>query len=181
MIPAGAETSAMFNLAWWLLAIETVFAAILVIRLRDIFKAALALVAFFLGVVGLFVLLNAEFLAAVQLLIYVGAISILLVFTILLTRDVQGGNTSSRFRGLAMVPVLFLVSVVIFVATTTDWPLLQEAALLPPVQEKVAEVFGNSAPWIGGLLVREFVLPFEAVSLLLVAALVGAIALAREP
>ena len=143
-------------------------------------------------VAGMFVLLRAEFLAAVQVLIYVGAISVLVIFAILMTRDVEEGSPSNRLRiPVAIVAALFL-AVAIFVAVDTDWVLLETAMsgetaegaggieLAPRTIDKVDEVFSNTVPWIARLLVNDFVLAFEVASVLLLAAIIGALALVRE-
>ncbi|MBI4234119.1 MAG: NADH-quinone oxidoreductase subunit J [Chloroflexi bacterium] len=180
MNPTGAEGSAVFTVVWWIVAAMSVIAALLVVQLRDLLKAALALVVAFLGVAALFVMLNAEFLAAAQVLIYAGAISILIIFAILLTRDVQRGNPSNRFRTPAWFLSALLLALMVFVIVATNWRLLRHAALTPQVQARAAEVYSNSTPWLGRLLVRDFVLPFEVASVLLLAALIGAIVLVRE-
>ena len=75
----GIAESGIFTAVWWVVAILTVMAALLVVLLQDLVKAAMALIGTFLGIAGLFVMLNAEFLAVVQVLVYAGAVSILLM------------------------------------------------------------------------------------------------------
>ena len=70
---AGIAESGVFTAVWWALAILTVACAVLVVRLQDLVKAAMALIGSFLGIAALFVMLNAEFLAIVQVLVYAGA------------------------------------------------------------------------------------------------------------
>jgi NADH-quinone oxidoreductase subunit J len=180
MSPSAAEGSLLFTMVWWAVAAGTAAAAVLVVHLRDLLRAALALVVAFLGVAGLFVMLNAEFLAAVQVLIYAGAISILIIFAVLLTRDVQQGNPSNRFQLPAFLLAGALVSLIVFVAVQTDWPLLGSASLPAEVQAEAEKVYANTAPWLGRLLTREFVLPFEAASVLLLAAILGALVMVLE-
>jgi NADH-quinone oxidoreductase subunit J len=86
----------VFDIVFWILAIITVAAALAVVFLRDVFRAALALILLFLLIAGIYVTLNADFLAVVQILVYVGAISILLLVGIMLTRDVHRGNPSAN-------------------------------------------------------------------------------------
>ena len=76
------------GLPFWILAIVTMVSGFMVVSLRNIFHCALALILCLSGVAGIFILLNAEFLAVAQILIYVGAVSILMVFAIMLTTDV---------------------------------------------------------------------------------------------
>ena len=92
-----------------------------VVLVRDVFRAALLLVLVFMTVAGLFVLMSAEFLAVVQLLIYVGAVAILIVFAIMLTREVQQGNLPNRLQLPAVVLPALLLAALIYVALDTDW------------------------------------------------------------
>jgi NADH-quinone oxidoreductase subunit J len=144
-------------------------------------------------VAGLFVLLRAEFLAVVQVLIYVGAISVLIVFAVLMTRDVEQGNPSNRLRIPAAVIALLLLASMSFVAVNTEWSLIDDLipgsdsaaaaggeVLAAGTVELVEDVFSNTIPKIGELLLRDFVLAFEVASVMLLAAMVGALALVRE-
>ena len=165
---------------FWLLAITSVVAAVGVVQLQDIFRAALMLVVAFLTVAGLFVLLSAEFLAVVQVLIYAGAISVLIIFAVLLTREVEKGNPSNRLRWPALVSSGLVVAVLIFAMVRTDWPLTEEFGLSKDSLAAVDGVFSTTPDWLAGLLLREWVLPFEVASVLLLAAILGAIVLVRE-
>ena len=155
-------------IGFWILASLAVISSAAVVLLRDIFRASLFLVLSFLSVAGIYIVLQADFLAVAQVLIYVGAISIQLIFAIMLTRDTQRGNPSNRLS----VPGAFLAGVVfsaIVVAIfTTDWPLSSEA---PP--ESTTELLAEA-------LFNKFVLPFEVASVLLLAAMIGAIVIARQ-
>jgi NADH-quinone oxidoreductase subunit J len=184
------------DVIFWVLAVGSVAAALGVVLLRDIFRAALLLVVVFLAVAGFFVMMNAEFLAVVQVLIYAGAVAVLIIFAIMLTREVQRGNLANRLTSPAAVlfPVLLLVALV-FVAVDTDWKLLSDQP--QELQERVEMVQANSIAGIpeeqraeiggpaersgiGELLISNFVLPFEIASVLLLAAIIGALVLVRE-
>ena len=175
----GTETSLFANVVFWLIGGTSILAAIAVVQMRDLFRAALFLILSFLAVAGLFVMLRAEFLAVAQVLIYVGAISVLMIFAILMTRDVGQGNLSNRLQLPSLVLAVLLLAAIVFVAVDTDWSLLDKAILAPETQDKVNEVYANTTPTIAGLLLKEFVLPFEVASLLLLAAVIGAIVLVR--
>ena len=155
-------------IGFWILASLAVISAAAVVLLKDLFRASLFLVLSFLSVAGIYIVLQADFLAVAQVLIYVGAISILLIFAIMLTRDTQRGNPSNRLS----VPGAFLAGVVfsaIIVAIfTTDWPLSSET---PP--DSTTELLAEA-------LFNKFVLPFEVASVLLLAAMIGAIVIARQ-
>lgn len=164
---------------FWVLAVTSVVAAVAVIWFQDIFRAALMLVVTFLAVAGLFVLLNAEFLAVVQVLIYAGAISILIIFAVFLTREVEKGNPSNQLRLPALLGSGLILAALVFVVVQTNWRLL-EHTLTRESLDKVEEVFAETPQWLAGLLLREWALPFEVVSVLLLAAILGALVLVRE-
>lgn len=155
-------------IAFWILAALAVVSSAAVVLLRDLFRAALFLVLSFLTVAGLYIILQADFLAVAQILIYVGAISVLLIFAIMLTRNTQRGNPSNQFfaPGLFLVGVIF--SAIIVAIFTTEWPASAEA---PP--EATTRLLADA-------LFNKFVLPFEVASVLLLAAMLGAIVIARE-
>ena len=180
------------DVIFWVLAVGTVAAALGVVLLKDIFRAALLLVSVFLGVAGTFAMMNAEFLAVVQVLIYAGAIAILIIFAIMLTREVQRGNLPNRLQPAAVVFPALLLAGLVFVAVDTDWNLLKDQD--PGLQAKVETVHTNTVGGIpdrvgmpeaersglGELLINDFALPFEAASVLLLAAVIGALVLVRE-
>ena len=176
----GTEASLFTDIIFWVIAASSVVAAIAVVQLKDLFRAALFLVVSFLSVAGIFVLMRAEFLAAVQVLIYVGAISVLIIFAILMTRDVEEGSPPHRLRLPVGVVAALFGAVAILVVVSTDWNLLDDATLEADAVDKIGEVFSNTIPWIAGLLLRDFVLAFEIASVLLLAAIIGALALVRE-
>ncbi len=167
------------ELVFWLLAAVSVASALAVIRLHDLFRAALMLVVTFFTVAGLLVLLNAEFLAVVQVLIYAGAISVLIIFAVLLTRDVEKGNVPNRLRVPALLVSGLIGTLLVFVALQKEWPLLKDV-LSAESLVKVEEVFTTTPQWLASLLLREWVIPFEVASVLLLAAILGAIVLVRE-
>ena len=184
MLGQGNESSLIVDIAFWTLAVSAIVSAVAVVQMRNLFRAALFLIVSFLAVAGLFVLLRAEFIAAVQVLIYVGAISVLIIFAILMTGEVERGSPAHSLR----IPVGILAAafgaLAIFVAVDTDWNVLdvamQSGKLSVAATQQVQLVFSNTIPWIGQLLVRDFVLAFEVASVVLLAAVIGALALIRE-
>ena len=159
-----------FQLAvFYVLAAFVVWAAGVVVFGRNIVRAAVALIFTFFGVAALYVLLDAEFLAAVQVLLYVGGITILLLFAIMLTSRISGGppviNDQVALSGIAAVGLL----VGLIYASVRGIPGVVNP---PPLPE--------TTPFLGRALLTTYALPFEAVSVLLLAAMVGAIILARK-
>lgn len=151
-----------------------IFGGVRVVTAQNVVRAALYLVLTLGATAGLFVLLLAEFVAAVQVLIYVGAVVVILLFGIMLTKAPIGltpdlDNESSRIWGL--VAGLVFLGVVAFV-------LWRHFASVPAL-ELSAPAAGASES-IGRSLLVDWVVPFEAVSMVLLAALIGALAMARK-
>ncbi len=186
------------DIAFWFLSVVAIGAALGVVLVKDLFRAALLLVLVFMAVAGFFVLLSAEFLAVVQLLIYAGAISILVIFAIMLTRDVQRGNLPNRLQIPAVLFSALLLSALVMVATDTGWNLISEedqtrveliqtGAVATVTEENLDESGFTTQPereaaknaGLADLLIGDFVLPFEAVSVLLLASVIGALVLVR--
>jgi NADH-quinone oxidoreductase subunit J len=154
---------------FYLLAAFTLWAAGVVVLGKNIVRAAVALIFSFCGVAALYVMLEADFLAAVQVLIYVGGITILLLFAIMLTSRISGGlrvvNDQVALSGIAALGLL----IGLVYAAVRGIPGLTGPPRLP-----------ETTPFLGRALLTTYALPFEAVSILLLGALVGAIILARK-
>ena len=157
-----------FHLAFWSLSAITIGGALMIIVSRNLIHAVVFLILSFIGVAGLFITLSADFLALVQILVYVGAIAVLMLFAILLTPRAGRDNEENSLRYPAMVLMGLVIAAGTFVALDTDWGPMREAAV------------GTQAKIIGESLINSYVLPFEIGAVMLTAALVGAIALARE-
>ena len=154
---------------FWLFAALTVGSAAVVVLSRTLIYSAFALLATFFGVAGLYVLLGADFLAATQLLVYVGGILVLLLFGVMLTQriydlDLRGG-TIQLASGVIVAAGLFVILTAI--ALKTEWP-AAERAPAPTTAE------------FGRLFLGDFLLPFEAASVLLLVALMGAAMIVRR-
>ncbi len=168
------------QLVFWGLAFVGVIAALLVIHLRDLFRAVLALTLFFLTIAGLLVLLHAEFLAAAQVLIYAGAIAILIVFAVMLTRDVETGNPSHRFQVPVAILAALMLAAITWVVYKAEWRLVGDENLSPQAEEALKGVFSDTPGYLAQNLLNDYALPFEVVSVVLLAAIIGAIVLIRE-
>ena len=155
--------------AFWLLALLTLGSAVMVAMVRDLVHAVLFLILSFVGVAGLYITLSADFVAVVQVLIYAGAISVLMIFAILLTPRSGRDNAAVSYKAPISVVAGLVGAVIVFVALKTDWAKVED------------DRFGSTAEAIGAALIDPFVLPFEVASLLLVVAMVGAIILVRPP
>lgn len=157
-------------IAFWILAVVAVISALGVVLLRNVFRAALSLVLCFITVAGLYVTLSADFLAAMQILVYVGAISVLIILAIMMTRDVQQGSPSNKMKIPAFLVAVVFLGVMIYTMINTSWQIAGEAPLTPTTVPLAINLFSESG----------FILPVEIAAVLLLAAILGAIVIARE-
>ena len=153
-----------------LLGIMTLAAAFAVVTTRNVVHAALWLVVTLAGAAGSYLMLTAEFLAWVQVLIYVGAVIVLLLFGIMLTKAPIGGD--DRLTGENRIPA----AIVGLASAGTLTTLVIDAFR----HEYINLGGGSGAAPVGRAIFRQYVLPFEVVSLLLLAALIGSIVLSRR-
>jgi NADH-quinone oxidoreductase subunit J len=163
------------QVAFWILAIAMGGAAIGVVRTKNVVHAALFLVVVLAGAAAQYILLAAEFVAWVQVLIYIGAVVILFLFGIMLTRAPMGGEgrkLDNDQRWGAVVVALFVFGVLV--------AMLVDAFGGQEIQFGSELVAQGSTSNVGSDLFREFLVPFEVVSMLLLAALIGAVVLARR-
>jgi NADH-quinone oxidoreductase subunit J len=158
------------EIAFWIMAVVMVGAALAVLYLRNVFHAALALVLCFIAVAGIYVTLSADFLAAVQILVYVGAISVLIILGIMMTREVQKGNPSNKMRLPAAIVAVVLLGILVYVVTSSPWAISTQDPLTPTTMPLATKLFSENG----------FILPVEIGAVLLLAAILGAIVITRE-
>ena len=158
------------NVAFWIIALTMAAAAIGVVTMKNIVHAALALVIVLAGVAAQYVLLQAEFLGIVQVLIYIGAVIVLFLFGIMLTRAPmrKSAEYDNDQRPLAGAVALLIFGVLAYLLTDEFGG--DKLRLVTPTQTSA----------IADSIFRTYVVAFEAVSMLLLAALIGAIVLARR-
>ncbi len=166
------------NIAFYVLAAAMVAAGFRLVTTKNVVRAALFLAIVLGGVAGIFILLAAEFVAWVQVLVYIGAIVVLLLFGVMLTRAPIGqeGDLDNDQRWAAAVTALFLLGVLSFALIDAF-----EDEELPEIGGTAASVAVEQGTRpVGDAIFSTYLVPFEVVSVLLLAALVGAIVLARR-
>ena len=158
------------QIAFWFLSAIAMLGALVAVRKRNLIHGVFALMIFLAALSGLFLLLLAEFIAAVQILVYIGAVGILLLFAIMLTERVAGDDgrrMTSRgwFWGLVVAVAVFVV------------------LLLPAIQQlpspEAAQTIDPSVKELGHKLMNPYVVTLEVLALLLTAALIGAVTAAQ--
>lgn len=228
------QPSLMVTVAFYATSALTIASAILVVIQKDLVRSVVALAVSFVGVAAIFFLLNAEFIGIVQILVYVGAISIIIAFAVMFIRDLKSAGALSQNMLISAAVSVVILAVIIFVTYNTDWTGIEEigdpnarAGLMGqyitadeeddgvtegtvlefPVSDMSVTYYGgidvsedalkgtvqslnakevssgvliDSSSPIGELLIRNFILPFEMIGLLLIAALIGALVIIRD-
>ena len=160
----------MADYTFWLIAAITVISAAFVVLNNQLVYSAIALLFTLFGVAGLYVFLWADFIAGVQLLVYVGGILVLIIFGIMLTNRISSVRISHKSvqQGVGGAVIIWLFIFLSIVILKTPW--LNQAAMEP----------ASSVARVGKLLLMKYLLPFEVISVLLLGALIGAATLSRE-
>jgi len=160
-----------YEVVFTLLGVVTVGSAVLVVTTRNVVRAALWLVVTLGAIAGCYLVLTAELVAVVQLLIYVGAVVVLLLFAVMFTRAPIGPATDldTGNRPVAVLVALATAGLLVVLLVDAFRQAYVTVGSAPP----------GSAEAVGGAVFRTWVLPFEVVSVLLLAALVGAVVLSR--
>ncbi len=157
------------DILFLLLAAVLIGSALLVVTLRDIIRCGLAMIAAFAALAGIYVLLGAPLVAATQVLVYIGAISVLVLFSIMLTQS-KAAPARLVFQTQAVpaaIAAVILAVVIGLAATATDWGAATARIRLATTA-------------LARLLFDQYVLPFEVVSVLLLAAVVGGVFIAKR-
>jgi NADH:ubiquinone oxidoreductase subunit 6 (subunit J) len=204
------EVSTLTTVAFWAASSMTLGLAAIVVTQRDVFRAAIALAGSFLGVGILYFILSAEFVGVVQILVYVGAISVLMAFAVMFIQDIVSGSRPAQGRVVGAIVAVLIFAALAFTAYNTQWSSMDDITdpvAIAALTEGFVEigtgdeievlanttidgselaiendgVFVDSTGAIGVMLVRKYMLAFEIIGLLLVAALIGGLLLMRDP
>lgn len=160
----------LFDIVFYAFAALTIASAGVMVFSRNVIYSAVGLLFTFFGVAGIYVLLAADFVAVVQILIYVGGILILILFGVMLSHRIT--SVELRTGTLQLLPAIIVVggvlAILLRVVNGTSWNTITRAEFTPTSQK------------IGTLLMTDFLIPFEIASVLLLAALIGAAFIARK-
>lgn len=158
------------QVVFYSLAVAIVVSAILVVTLRNMFHSVLALVVVLFCIAGIYLFLNAEFLALIQILIYVGAIVTLIIFVIMLTARIGSPmiRQTNEQKLISLVASVVILWVLIAILPVIPWHIFTGTTELAAITK------------IGEALLTTYVFPFEIISIVLLIALIGAIILARK-
>jgi len=154
-------------LSFYILATVTIVSALAAMSLRNLVHCALCLALSFVGVAGLFLLLQAGFVAFAQILVYVGAVAILIVFAILLTRSSEVQESSRSTNLFVSIPLAVVVAAILINAISSTALIAAPASATAPTVRQ-----------LGHSLMTTHVIPLEVIGLLLTVALLGAVVIA---
>ncbi|RNC29370.1 MAG: NADH-quinone oxidoreductase subunit J [Candidatus Dichloromethanomonas elyunquensis] len=159
-----------FAVMFYVIAIITLGSALMMVTSTNIFHSALLMLVSFLGIAAVFVLLQADFLAAAQVLVYAGAITVFVIFGIMFTMKGDARKTNRFSKNAIPAAVLSLILIVINAAMVlkTQWPVSSHA----PLEETVSSV--------AELMLTKYVVAFEVTAVLLLIAMIGAIVIVKE-
>ncbi len=158
------------TITFYVVALITVGSAAMVAFSRNIIYSAFSLLGTFGGVAGIYVFLGADFVAGVQVLIYVGGILVLILFAVMLTHRITDVQITNRSVG--RIPALVVIGIFIL--------LLAQTILETPWVKAKEILYVPTTARIGDLFLEDYLLPFELASLVLLAALIGAVVLSRK-
>ena len=155
---------------FYLIALVTVVSAGMVALSRNIIYSAFSLLGTFMGVAGIYIFLGADFVAAVQVLIYVGGILVLILFAVMLTHRITDVAITNRAAGRIPATLVVAVFLVLLIQTVkeTAWVKAKEVS------------YAATTAKIGDAFLYDYLLPFELASLVLLGALIGAVVLSRK-
>jgi NADH-quinone oxidoreductase subunit J len=156
---------------FWIFAAIMIGSGLLVVTMRDIIRCGLAMIVCFGALAGIYVLIGAPLIGAAQVIVYIGAISVLILFAIMLTqtKDAPARLVFQTQAGAAAIASVIIAVVIALAISATEWG-------------EVGERIRLATDAMSALLFRDFVFPFEIVSVLLLAAVIGGVFLAkREP
>lgn len=164
----------LVDISFWFFAILTVGSALVVVISRNMVYSVFALLFTFFGVAGIYVLLNADFLAVTQIMIYIGGILVLLIFGVMLTNRITGVEIKSGQRGKIQIAFASLISlavifILIYGVVNTNW------YNLPSTKELTSTI-----ETIGAKMLTQYLLAFESASVLLLIAIIGSALIARR-
>lgn len=153
---------------FWLIAAVIVASAIAVVTLKNIVHSALFLILTFVGTAAIYILLHADFLALVQVLVYAGAIAVLIVFAVMITmrEDVRQSNLFNKYKWIGALLSFGLFGLIGYLILASNFPIRNVDT-------------GSTIEGIAEIMLRHYVIPFEIAAILLLIAMVGAIILGK--
>ena len=195
----------IIDLIFYTISLLTILGSIFVVTAKNIFRGAIALSFVFICVALIFFLLNAVFLGVVQILVYVGAVSVLIAFAVMFIRDVVDGSKYSGYRYLSALLCVSLFILIASISVLTEWRSIDDitnedalagldgnyieitksdSVVISKVDNSSSEnrkgVFIDSTLPIGSSLISNFLIPFQVIGFILITAIIGSLTIIRQ-
>ena len=171
-----ADIPIIVDVVFWIVSLFTIFGCVAIISVNNIFKSAVFLALTMVSIAILYFLLSADFIGVIQILVYVGAVSVLIAFAVMLVKDVPNSNRTNKLINLSIIPSTIFLIIIAFAIGAENW--VTKTSI--DYEEPLGEIIVSNVSWIGELLVREYFVSFQVSGLILLAALIGALALLRR-
>lgn len=171
-----ADIPIIVDVVFWIVSLFTISGCIAIISVNNIFKSAVFLALTMVSIAILYFLLSADFIGVIQILVYVGAVSVLIAFAVMLVKDVPNSNRTNKLINFSIIPSAVFLIIIAFAIGAENW--ITKTSI--DYEEPLGEIVVSNVSWIGELLVREYFISFQISGLILLAALIGALALLRR-
>lgn len=171
-----ADIPQVVSIVFWIVSIFTIAGSLAIILVDNIFKAAVFLALTMISIAIIYFLLSADFIGVIQILVYVGAVSVLIAFAVMLVKDIPRSNKGNNLMILSIIPCALLFLVIAFTVGSQNW--ITQTSL--NYEEPLDRIVVSNVSWIGELLVREYFIAFQVAGLILLASLIGSLALLRR-
>ena len=174
----------LVDVVFYVVASLLLLSSFLVLFSSNIYRSAIFLAFSMLSFAALYFLLSAEFIGVVQILVYVGAVSVLIALSVMLVRDIEKSTEGNKYKIISNILIAITIVIIASFFTNYDWNLYSEnilnssTCLLSECNGKPG-ILVNSTDWIGKLITADYLVAFQLTGLILLASLIGALALLR--
>ena len=174
----------LVDIVFYIVALLLLGSSFLVLFSSNIYRSAIFLAFSMLSFASLYFLLSAEFIGVVQILVYVGAVSVLIALSVMLVRDIEKSTQGNRYRFISNILISLTIILIASFFTNYDWNsysdnILNSSKCLLSECKNESGILISSTDWIGKLITADFIIAFQLTGLILLASLVGALALLR--
>ena len=149
-----ADLPTLVDIVFWIVALFTISGSIAIITVNNVFKSAVLLALTMVSISILYFLLSADFIGVIQILVYVGAVSVLIAFAVMLVKDVPNSNRTNKLINFSIIPSTIFLIIIAFAIGAENW--ITKTSI--DYEEPLGEIVVSNVSWIGELLVREIII-----------------------
>ena len=174
----------LIDAVFYLVAFLLITSSFLVLFSSNIYRSAIFLAFSMLSFAGLYFLLSAEFIGVIQILVYVGAVSVLIALSVMLVRDIEKSTESNKYKITSNILIALIIILISSFFINYDWNsysdnILNSSNCLFSQCANNPGILVSSTDWIGKLITADYIIAFQLTGLILLASLIGALALLR--